>query len=558
MINKNILNYIIYGILAFIVIVFLIMVTSSDNKEVEEPKKESTQEVLIIDTPSININVDEIQKINAYVSDNTNAKLTYYSSNIKVATVDASGTVKGIDNGTASIIVSYIGSNGVKLTKQCYVNVAGGIEITSLALPKGELVILKGDNYTLTPEVTPNEYDRSKLSYKVSNSNIISVNKEGVVTALSLGTAKVRVLAEDNIYADISVRVIDESGIPTKIYTMPESITTMNKITMKVDEEKEIVYSVNPTDIDKSLIKFKSNDETIVTLNNSSLKAIKEGTTTVNLSTINGINTDIKVVVKPNIIEVKELKINSGTAVNINVNETSQILYDVLPEDATDRSVSFQSSNTSVATVNNNGLITGVSNGTAVIKVVTNNNMKTKDITVTVTGGTTTTTTTTTTSTSGSSYCKLGKKVGTIDSELLSSPSDTGFDKCKKRSRNLVPYINGVNYGQDGSYVMKVGETLTVNVKLPTMCGKIDTLTRTNHDGQKGWGEYVSQSSTPKVNSNDRSTFVSGATGYTWKITAKKAGCVTVSQTAQFDVTSPGGKRGNMKSMIRLHIKIEE
>ena len=105
---------------------------------------------------------------------------------------------------------------------------------------------------------------------------------------------------------------------------------------------------------------------------------------------------------------------------------------------------------------------------------------------------------------------------------------------------------------------MKVGETLTVEVKLPTMCGKIDTLTRTNHDGQSGWSEYVSQSSSPKVNRDDKSTYVNGATGYTWKITAKKKGCVTVSQTAQFDVTSPSGRRGNMKSMIRLHIKIED
>ena len=103
---------------------------------------------------------------------------------------------------------------------------------------------------------------------------------------------------------------------------------------------------------------------------------------------------------------------------------------------------------------------------------------------------------------------------------------------------------------------MHVGETLTVNLKLPTMCGKIDTLTRTNHDGASGWSEYVSQSSSPKVNRNDSNTYVSGVDGYTWKITAKKKGCITLSQTAQFDVTSPKGRRGNMKSMIRLKVRI--
>ena len=556
--NKNILNYIIYGIIALIVIVGLMYLTSGSSEPKEEPKEETKQEVLMVDSQSININVDETQKINAYVIDNANANITYFSSNSSVATVDSLGNVKGIDNGTASIIISYIGSNGTKLTKQCYVNVAGGVEITSIILPKGELVMLKGDTYTLSPEVSPSEYDRSKLTYKVSNSSVISVSKEGQITALANGTAVLRVSGEDNIYADINVRVTDDSTIATKITIMPESITTMNKITMKVDEEKDLVYTVNPADADKSVIKFKSNDTSIVSITDTKIKALKEGSTTINLSTLNGINTDIKVVVKPNIIEVTELKINSGTTVNLNVNETSQILYDVLPSDATDKGVSFQSANTSIATVNTSGLITAVGNGTTTIKVVTNNGMKTKNITVTVTGGTTPSDDSSSSShTSGSSYCKLGKKPGTVKSELLSSPSDAGFDKCKRVSQNLVPYIGGVNYGQDGSYVMKVGETLTVNVKLPTLCGKIDTLTRTNHDGQSGWSQYVSQSSSPKVDRDNKSTYVNGATGYTWKITAKKAGCVTVSQTAQFDVTSPGGKRGNMKSMIRLHIKIE-
>lgn len=558
--SKNVLNYIIYGIIALIVIVGLVLLFGGEEKK-EEPKKDDPiVEELVLDNQSINVNVDETVKINATVTNNPNAVITYYSSNNSIATVDSSGNVLGKENGTASIIVSYNSTTGTKLTKICYVNVAGGVEITSISLPKGELIISRGSTYKLTPVVSPEEYDISKLKYKVSNNSVISVSKDGSIEALSVGVAVIRVAADDNIYADITVRVVDDSTIGSKISIMPESITTMNKVTMKVDEEKELVYTVNPEETDKSVISLKSNDTSIVSIENNKLKALKEGSTTITLETLNGIKTDITVVVKPNIIEVTSLSITSSQTVSIKVGETSQIAYDVKPSNATDRSVSFQSSNTSIASVSQTGLITAVANGTATIKVVTNNGMKTKEVSVTVTGGSSGSSSGGSSSggSSGSSYCKLGTKVGKIDSELLTSPTDAGFTKCKTRSRNLVPYINGTNYGQDGSYVMKVGETLTVNVKLPTMCGKIDTLTRTNHDGQSGWSEYVSQSSSPKVNRNDSSTYVSGATGYTWKITAKKKGCVTVSQTAQFDVTSPSGKRGNMKSMIRLHIKIED
>ena len=557
MTNKNILNYVIYGMIGLIVIIGIIFLTSGEKKPSNEPKEEVKQEVLMIDNTNININVDEKSKINAYIVDNPSAVLTYFSSNNNIVTVDNMGTIKGIDNGTATITVTYVGTNGTRLTKMCVVNVDGGVEITSITLPRGEIVMFKGDTYTLSPEVSPTEFDRTKLSFTSSNPNVVEIDKEGKLTAISVGASRIRVLGDTNIFADIIVRVTDDNSYPTKIMIMPESITTMNKITMKVDEEKVLVYSTNAEDADKEVIKLKSNDESIVTISDKKLIAKKEGTTTVNLSTLNGISTDIKVVVKPNIIEVKALNITSNTTLNLKVNETSKITYEVTPSNATDKTVSFQSSNNGVATVDQNGNVKAIANGTTTIKVVTTNGMKTKQINVTVTGGSSSSSTPSTPSSSGSSYCKLGTKVGTTKSELLSSPTDAGFDKCKRVSQNLVPYINGVNYGQDGSYVMKVGETLTVNVKLPTLCGKIDTLTRTNHDGQSGWSEYVSQSSNPKVNRDNKSTYVSGVTSYTWKITAKKPGCVTVSQTAQFDVTSPSGRRGNMKSMIRLHIKIE-
>ena len=264
----------------------------------------------------------------------------------------------------------------------------------------------------------------------------------------------------------------------------------------------------------------------------------------------------IYVTVKPSIVEVTGIKLNSESTLNLKVGDTSQISHEVLPEDATDKSVTYQSNNTSVANVDSKGLITAVGKGSTVVRVITSSGNKTVDVMVNVTekssgnnnGG----------NNGGGSSCSGTTHVGNVNSSLLGSPTDEGFDKCRRVSQNLVPFIGGTNYGQDGYYVMHVGETLTVNVKLPTLCGKIDRLTRTNHDGSSGWSNYVSQTSSPKVNRNDSSTYVSGVDGYTWKITAKKKGCIIVSQTAQFDVTSPSGKRGNMKSMIRLHIKIED
>lgn len=75
----------------------------------------------------------------------------------------------------------------------------------------------------------------------------------------------------------------------------------------------------------------------------------------------------------------------SPSSASIEAGETVQLTETVLPANATDKSVSWSSSNTSVATVSSSGLVTGVSAGSATITVTTNDGSKTATCAVTVT-----------------------------------------------------------------------------------------------------------------------------------------------------------------------------
>ncbi|OEK08355.1 hypothetical protein A8C32_02580 [Flavivirga aquatica] len=97
-----------------------------------------------------------------------------------------------------------------------------------------------------------------------------------------------------------------------------------------------------------------------------------------------------------NDISVTGISVNS-TSASIAVNGTKKLNKTISPSNATNKSVTWSSSNTSVATVSNNGLVKAVSAGIATITVKTNDGNKTATsvITVTAGGGSGTTATTT-------------------------------------------------------------------------------------------------------------------------------------------------------------------
>lgn len=112
-------------------------------------------------------------------------KLTFSSSNKKIATVSSKGVITGVKTGTCYVTVKV---SGTSLSKKCKVKVTLGSRI--IKLNASRLTLMKVKKYPLKG-VIYNKRSKDKLKYKTSNKKIATVSSKGVVKKKKKGKATI-------------------------------------------------------------------------------------------------------------------------------------------------------------------------------------------------------------------------------------------------------------------------------------------------------------------------------------------------------------------------------
>lgn len=152
------------------------------------------------------------------------------------------------------------------------------------------------------------------------------------------------------------------------------------ELTLTVGDSK--VISVVPESANKKLT-WSSSDENIVTVEAGTVKAKAAGSAVVTAASESGNSATCNVTV--NAKEVKDITLNNQ-AVSVEAGKTVQLKATVTPADATNTKLSWSAENGAIAVVNDNGLVTGASEGVTNIICKADNGVEAK-CTVTVTGG---------------------------------------------------------------------------------------------------------------------------------------------------------------------------
>lgn len=278
----------------------------------------------------------------------TNQSVTWTTDDETVATVDENGVITAKGRGYA--IITATTANGIR--QSCYVEVL--VPVNTIALSDSLVKLQPKETHKLTAIIDP-ENTTDTLSWSSSDESVATVDESGLVTAIGAGNATIVATTSRSKFASCSVQV--------RIYST--SVELNSNVDVNVGETTALTAVMQPSNTTDT-ITWKSSDTSVATVSSSGVVTGKKiGTATITVTTSSG-KTAICVVtvLKPS----TSVKLDK-TEITLNKGAEEALFPTVYPVDSTDN-VTWKSSNENVATVNN-GVITAIGRGKAIITVKT-------------------------------------------------------------------------------------------------------------------------------------------------------------------------------------------
>lgn len=201
------------------------------------------------------------------------------------------------------------------------------------------------------------------IQWTSSNQAVLTVDKEGLVTSVSVGTATITATVVgtelSKTTAEITVSAVEAESIVINEWTG-------STIELREGESIQLTTTITPANTTDKTVTWRSNNNEYVTIDQNGLVTAVKGSSsgnyiTVYARTVNGreAHADFKILDVP----AQEVILNSHEE-ELRVSETLQLTASVLPANASDKTVTWSSSSTTIASVDENGLITAKKPGT--------------------------------------------------------------------------------------------------------------------------------------------------------------------------------------------------
>lgn len=252
--------------------------------------------------------------------------LTWTSSDEEVATVDETGLVTAVCAGEADVTVSVADAN---ISSTTHVKVV--ITPTGVEAPDSIELVTNGENSkALGAKMTPEDATEVKLAYESSDENVATVDENGVVTAVADGEC----IITTYVTADVPATAENAEAKPV--------------VDEVASSEAEVADSAADSEAPDDAAVSEPKDTT-----DSSFGVVPDG-----------LSAETKVTVTT---KVEQITLNKTEGV-LTVGNSVTVTATVTPDNATNTTINWTSSDEKVATVDSNGKVTAVAAGNATIK----------------------------------------------------------------------------------------------------------------------------------------------------------------------------------------------
>ena len=236
------------------------------------------------------------------------------------------------------------------------------VHVTGITLNRTTMTLEKGKYSTLVATLSPEDATNTNVLWKSSNTSVATVNVYGRVTAVETGTATITATTVDGGFtATCEVTV----AIPVTGISLNKTETRLT-----VGDTEILSATIVPNNATNKNITWSSSNTSVATVNsNGKVTAIAAGSALITAKSVDGgYSATCRVTVVA--IPVTGISLNK-TQIDLTVGGTETLIAIVSPENATNQTVIWNSSNNSLAEVDSNGRVSAKGSGSAIITATT-------------------------------------------------------------------------------------------------------------------------------------------------------------------------------------------
>lgn len=302
----------------------------------------------------------------------TNEQLTKYGINVSLAPGEIFegylNMTYNLPDGLYDLICYDMYDEQISDIFPLWIGVPSVIMPTEIVLSQNTASMEAESTLQLTATVLPEDSTDKTVIWSSSNPEIANVNQDGLVTAFSAG--EVTITAKSQAVENVSANCV--ITVTPKVIEAQSVSLDITEATLTVGEILILTATVEPKDATDKTVTWTSSAPEVAAVENGVVTALSFGTAVITATTANGLKATCVIEVKkePEIIYATSITIDQ-TSVEAEPGTVFTLIATVLPEDTTDKTVAWTSSDENIATVDDFGNVKILSFGYAVITAST-------------------------------------------------------------------------------------------------------------------------------------------------------------------------------------------